>query len=157
MPIHEYTGRGLASYNPAHQIRTSKGKKMSFNFLGTMAFLVTRYFMLLPIGSLCIFLIFAALGMRNYRVAWFLSLSVPGAVGCVILIAGLATDPEAIGYLIFFPFIAFVCPAFWVFPTVVVIQVRTLLKKNRDVMTRQSYVWAAVLLCLYFWTGLLTG
>jgi hypothetical protein len=92
--------------------------------------------------------------MWHCRVAWFLSLSVPGAVGCVILIAGMAADPEAIGYLIFLPFFAFICPGLWVFPAVVVIQVRNLLKKKLDVMTRQSYVWAAALLGLYFWTGL---
>ncbi len=114
---------------------------------------INQYFHLFPVASLCIFLAFAALKMWSYQVAWFFSLSVPGAVVLPIviieLLANPAYRPSFIGVL-FFSVLVF--PAWWVFPIVFAVQFRNLLKKKRDVMTPYSYVAAAILLGLYFWT-----
>jgi hypothetical protein len=126
---------------------------MSPNVFSTVNSFINQYVGLFPIGSLCIFLVFAALKMWNCRVAWFLSLSAPGAIVLPIMIVELLVNPSSrrsfIGILLFS---MLVLPGLWVFPIVFVIQFRSLLKKKWEAMSPYSYVGAAILLGLYFWT-----
>ena len=114
---------------------------------------INQYFGLFPIASLCIFLIFATLKMRNCRVAWFLSLSAPGAIVLPIAVIEVLVNPahrrSAVGALLLSMVIY---PAWWVFPIVFSVQLRNLLRKRWNAMTPYSYLGAAVLLGLYFWT-----
>lgn len=116
------------------------------NFIG-------QYFAFFPVASLCIFLVFAAMKMWNCRVAWFLSLSAPGIIVLPIAILQILVRPpyrpSAFGAL-FFAMVIF--PAWWIFPTVFAVQLRNLLKRRWNAMTPYSYVGAAILLSLYFWT-----
>src|SRR6266567_7616520 len=126
---------------------------MSSDLFTSIKDFVTQYFALFPVASVCIFVVFAALKLWNCRVAWFLSLSAPGAIVLPLIIVELLAKPSSsrsfIGILLFsIP----VLPGLWIFPIVFVIQFRSLLKKKWEAMTPYSYVGAAILLGLYFWT-----
>ena len=68
---------------------------------------LNQYFGLFPIASLCIFLVFATLKMRNC--AWFLSLSAPGAIVLPIAVIEVLVNPayrrSAVG-LCFYPWLS---------------------------------------------------
>ena len=80
---------------------------------------IEHKFALLAVPSFAILAIFAALKMLNRRVAWFLSLSAPGAIAFTILTLQPLTDPRLLNsFLAGWVFLMFLLPGWWVFPTV---------------------------------------
>jgi hypothetical protein len=112
-----------------------------------------NYLRFFPIASLCIFVLFAALKMWNYRIAWFLSLSAPGIILFPTMIVDLLATPNGRRIFVLAILVSlFLLPGFWIFPIVFAVQIRNVVKSKWERMSPYSYVEAAMLLGLYFWT-----
>jgi hypothetical protein len=90
--------------------------------------------------------------MWNYRVAWFISLSAPGAVILPLIVVEALAGPHPGQLPAYLQFSALAYPAQWIFPVVLIIQLDKMLRGKRELMNKFSYIWAAVLVSLYFWT-----
>src|SRR5438477_595509 len=77
----------------------------------------------------------------------------PSLEGSASASAEALAEPSKLGSLVGALIIGtIIIPAWWIFPTVFAIQVRNLINKKTDIMTRYSYLGAAFLLVLYLWT-----
>ena len=121
-----------------------------------------RYYHLLAISAV-ILALFALLGMGKYRVAWYFSISAPGAFLIPLQIVGITyadwpawrtAASQATNILII---LVSLCPIYWVAPIVFVKQCRDLARGHFLQMSRSSFGICVVLVALYLWCDLLTA
>ncbi len=126
---------------------------MNWHDLARLDEFILHHYVFFPILSVCIFLFFVPFRRWNTRVAWFISLSAPGALYLPLIIVQFLMSPHPLSVLGFVVFSLYAFPAIWVFPIVLGVQVKNSLGGRWELMNRHSYAWAGVLLVLYFWTA----
>jgi hypothetical protein len=85
----------------------------------------------------------------NNALVWYLIISLPGTVILIGLVG-----VGGWGAFAFEAFWTILCPVIWVFPIVTGRQIYNVASDKFVPITGHSYVWAAVLIGLYLWSGL---
>src|SRR5712671_1245712 len=115
-----------------------------------------NFFYLLPFCVL-IYVTFALFKLGRRRSAWYVSFSAPGSIWLPIVVAdfvaNFGTTYSWLTVKYFVLLSSFLLPGLWIFPLVLVIQLRKLLSKQEPQdMNRAAYMGVVALAFLYFWT-----